>query len=414
MALDTATLFTVATCVTGLLGVFILVVWVQERGTRALAWWGAAYLMGGSAVGLWAAQDAAPMVQALPNALLFIACGMIWNGARIFHGRAVLSLPLCAGAVVWIIAMQFEEFARSEHALVVLSSLVIATYTFCTALELRSGRRRPLGRAWIAFVPLLHSIVFLSPIPLTLLTPPGASSEGWLALFALETLLYVVGAAFIIVIMTQERIALGHKTAAMTDPLTGLFNRRAFYELGQQLMAQQARTKAAVSLLTFDLDHFKSINDRFGHAVGDDTLRLFADTARANVRATDVLARLGGEEFVAILPGGGAEAAMVGERLRAAFQAAAVEISSHRIRATVSVGIATAAAAGEIDRLLLQADKALYSAKKNGRNRVELVGSDPVPESPLAPVPSQNVFRSAIARWNPSQIWAANGTFTGV
>ena len=88
-----------ATCVTGLLGVFILVVWVQERGTRALAWWGAAYLMGGSAVGLWAAQDAAPMVQALPNALLFITCGMILNGARIFHGRAVLSLPLCAGAV---------------------------------------------------------------------------------------------------------------------------------------------------------------------------------------------------------------------------------------------------------------------------------------------------------------------------
>ena len=195
-------------------------------------------------------------------------------------------------------------------------------------------------------MPLLHSIVFLSPIPLTLLTPPGASSDGWLALFALETLLYVVGAAFIIVIMTQERIALGHKTAAMTDPLTGLFNRRAFYELGQQLMAQQARTKAAVSVLAFDLDHFKSINDRFGHAVGDDTLRLFAATARANVRATDVLARLGGEEFVAILPGGAAEAAMVGERLRAAFQAAAVEISSHRIRATVSVGIATAAAAG--------------------------------------------------------------------
>jgi hypothetical protein len=152
---------------------------VQERGTRALAWWGAAYLMGGWAVGLWAAQDAAPMVQALPNALLFIACGMIWNGARIFHGRAVLSLPLCAGAIVWIIAMQFEEFARSEHARVVLSSLVIATYTFCTALELRSERRRPLGRAWIApFVPLLHSIVFLSPIPLTLLTPPGASSDG--------------------------------------------------------------------------------------------------------------------------------------------------------------------------------------------------------------------------------------------
>ena len=246
MALDTATLFTVATCVTGLLGVFILVVWVQERGTRALAWWGAAYLMGGSAVGLWAAQDAAPMVQALPNALLFIACGMIWNGARIFHGRAVLSLPLCAGAD----RLDHCDAVRRVRAIGARAGRAVVSgdrqLYVLTALELRSGRRRPLGRAWIApFVPLLHSIVFLSPIPLTLLTPPGASSEGWLALFALETLLYVVGAAFIIVIMTQERIALGHKTAAMTDPLTGLFNRRAFFELGQQLMAQQARTKAA-------------------------------------------------------------------------------------------------------------------------------------------------------------------------
>ena len=200
----------------------------------------------------------------------------------------------------------------------------------------------------------------------------------------------------------------------MTDPLTGLFNRRAFYDLSQQLIAQQARAKAAVSVLAIDLDHFKSINDRFGHAVGDDALRVFAATARANVRATDVLARLGGEEFVAILPGGSAEAAMVGERLRAAFQAAAVEISSRKIGATVSIGVATAAAPAQIDPMLVHADMALYSAKKNGRNRVELAGSDYIPEPTLAPVPAQNIFRTAIARWNPTQIWAANRTFTGV
>jgi diguanylate cyclase (GGDEF)-like protein len=415
MALDTATLFTVATCVTGLLGVFILVVWVQERGTRALAWWGAAYLMGGSAVGLWTAQDAAPMVQALPNALLFIACGMIWSGARIFHGHAVLPLPLCAGAAVWIVAMQSEAFVQSEHARVVLSSLVIASYTFCTAWELGRERRLPLGRAWFApFVPLLHTVVFLSPIPLTLLTPPGASSDGWLALFALETLLYVVGAAFIIVIMTQERIALGHKAAAMTDPLTGLFNRRAFYELSAQLIAQQARTRSTVSLLAFDLDHFKSINDRFGHAVGDDALKLFAATARANVRATDVLARLGGEEFVAVLPGGSAEAAMIGERLRAAFEVVGVEISSHKIGATVSVGVVTAIAPAQVDRILEQADTALYAAKTNGRNRVEWALGEDIADPPVTSPSPQGAFRNAIARWNPAQIWAANGTFTRV
>ena len=414
MSLDTATLFTVATFVTGLLGVFILVVWVQERGTRALAWWGAAYLMGGSAVGLWGVHDAAaPIIQSMPNALLFIACGMIWNGARLFHGRGIRPVGLLAGAIVWIIAMQVPSFAESEHWRIVLSSLMIASYAFLAALELRRERREH-GRVWFApFVPLLHSVVFLSPIPLTLLTPPGAGSDSWFALFVLQMLLYVVGTAFIVVIMTKERIALAHKTAAMTDPLTGLLNRRAFFDVGRELMVRRARINAPVSALVFDLDHFKSINDRFGHAVGDDTLRLFAATARSNVRATDVLGRLGGEEFAAILPGAPAEAAMVGERLRAAFQAAAAEISSHRTGATVSIGVAAAIAPADIAKMLERADVALYDAKAKGRNRVESADNGPLPaQAPVLTARPGNAFRTAIARWNPAQIWHANGAFT--
>jgi diguanylate cyclase (GGDEF)-like protein len=409
MSLDTATLFTVATFITGLLGVFILVVWVQERGTRALAWWGAAYLMGGSAVGLWSAPGLAPPIaQAVPNALLFVACGMIWNGARVFHGRDALPVGLFAGAVAWILAMQFPAFKESEHLRVVLSSLVIANYTFLTAFELRRERRRSVARAWFSpFVPLLHGVVFLSPIPLTLLTP----SDGWFALFGLQTLLYVIGMAFIAVIMTKERVALGHKAAAMTDPLTGLFNRRAFFEAGHQLMARQARTNSPISVLVFDLDHFKSINDRFGHAVGDDALRVFAMMARNNLRASDVLGRLGGEEFAAVLPGGSAEAAMVGERLRAAFEAAAAEVSTYRIGATVSVGVASWVAPTDINLLLERADSALYRAKSNGRNRVERVDGSLPGTGSLNTEQARGVLRSAIARWNPSLIRSANRTF---
>jgi diguanylate cyclase (GGDEF)-like protein len=392
MPLDTTTLLTVATCVTGLLGVVILVVWVQERGTRALAWWGAAYLIGGSAVGLWSVQSgASPLAQAAPNMLLFIAGGMIWNGARIFQGRPVLVGGLFAGATLWTIAMQFSAFAQSEHLRVVLSSLVIAAYTFLTAFELQHERRKPVARAWFApFMPVMHSIVFLSPIPLTLLTPPGTSSDGWLALFALETILYVVGTAFIVVIMAKERVALSHKNAAMTDPLTGLFNRRAFHEIGQELMTRQAKSRSPISLLLYDLDHFKSINDRFGHLVGDDVLRVFAITARNNLRATDVLSRLGGEEFAVLLPGGPAEAKMVGERLRVAFEAAAVEIGAHRMEATVSAGAASALAPVDVFQLMGAADRALYEAKLSGRNCVVMAPSDalpppvPMPEAPRA------------------------------
>lgn len=417
MSLDTATLFTVATCVTGLLGVFILVVWVHDRGTHALAWWGAAYLLGGSAVGLWGAQGGASSVaQAVPNALLFLACGMIWNGARVFHGRGTLPGGLSAGAIAWTAAMQFSGFAASEHARVVLSSLVIASYTFLTALELRRERRSEFAKSWLAsLVPLLHSVVFLSPIPLTLLTPPGASSDGWFALVVLQTLLYVVGTAFIVVIMTKERVALGHKTAAMTDPLTGLFNRRAVFEAGQMLIARQTRTNAPVSVLVFDLDHFKAINDRFGHVCGDDTLRLFAATARSNLRDTDVLGRLGGEEFVAILPGGPVEAAMIGERLRAAFQVAVREMSSSRMNATVSVGVATWMAPANLNLLLERADAALYRAKSMGRNRVELAVNESLPEpSPPLEESPRHTLRSAIPRWNPTQFRDANRPFTRV
>jgi diguanylate cyclase (GGDEF)-like protein len=199
------------------------------------------------------------------------------------------------------------------------------------------------------------------------------------ALFAFETVIYVVGTAFVVVVMAKEHVALVHKTAAMTDLLTGLFNRRAFLQTAHTLIAQRRRKSLPVSVLLFDLDKFKSINDRFGHAVGDDALRVFAATALANVRATDVIGRLGGEEFAAIIPGNAEEAGLVAERLRAAFQVAGVVISGHEMGATVSIGIATAIPPVEIDALLARSDAALYRAKHNGRNRVEFDNGEAMP-----------------------------------
>ena len=373
MIFDQTTLFTVATSITGLLGVFLLVLWLQERSMRALAWWGSAYLLGAFAVTLWGEQARYSfMTPELPNALLFVACGMIWNGARLFQGRAVLPGGLFAGAVVWLIATQYEGFAASDHARTVLSSLVIALYAFLTAFELRRERRRSLARRWFWIaIPLLHATVFLAPIAQIVLLPTAVSPDRLFALFAFETVTYVVGTAFVIVVMAKERVAQVHKTAAMTDLLTGLFNRGAFLDAAHRLMAEQAKKHQPISALLFDLDTFKSINDRFGHAVGDETLKVFASIASARMRASDVLGRIGGEEFAAILPGDAAEAGLVAERLRLAFQAAGVVISDHRIGATVSVGVATATAPVHLDTLLAHADAALYRAKHNGRNRVE-------------------------------------------
>jgi diguanylate cyclase (GGDEF)-like protein len=384
MLFDQATLFAVATSITGLLGVFLIMLWLQDRGVRALAWWGGAYLMGTSAVMLWGARGTPDLVAPeLPTAFLFIACGMVWSGARLFHGRTVLPGALFAGAVVWFLAMQSIAFAESEQARVTLSSFVIASYAFLTGFELRRERRRELAArwSWIA-IPLLHGAVFLAPVAQILLLPV-ASSDALFALFAFETVIYVVGTAFVVMVMAKERVALVHKTAAMTDLLTGLFNRRAFLEAANQLIELRGRKSLPVSILLFDLDKFKSINDRFGHAVGDDALKVFASTAAANMRSTDIIGRLGGEEFAAILPGNAADAGVVAERLRAAFQDAGVVISGHAIGATVSIGVATAIPPVQVDPLLAKADAALYRAKHNGRNRIEFNSEEPAP----APAP---------------------------
>jgi diguanylate cyclase (GGDEF)-like protein len=129
-------------------------------------------------------------------------------------------------------------------------------------------------------------------------------------------------------------------------------------------------------LLLMDLDHFKQINDRFGHAVGDRALRLFAAVVRAELAPGDVLGRLGGEEFAALLPGRDlAEAKAVADRIRRAFALAGETVAGHRVEARVSIGMALQhGSARRLEDLLEEADAALYRAKANGRDRVELPG----------------------------------------
>jgi diguanylate cyclase (GGDEF)-like protein len=376
MSLDTPTLLIVSICIAAMLGLFLCFAWIQDRNIRALGWWGAAYLLGGFAVALWMLDSlvSPPLPYGFANALLFVACGMVWNGARLFHGRRVLPLALFAGGAVWLTASQFSAFTQSASSRVVLSFIIVSIYTFSTARALWRDRRGPSRRAAI-FVPLLHGMVFLPPIPLAFMPPAGQGaslfSGGWTAVFTLEILLYAVGTAFIVLTMAKERTENVHKAAAVTDGLTGLLNRRGFLDRAQTLMSRKSSASGSITVLMFDLDHFKSINDRFGHATGDEALRIFAATLKANLRASDIIGRLGGEEFAAVLPSPLGETRVVAERIRAAFEAAGMEVAGHRLGATVSIGGTCAATPGyDMEALLARADTALYSAKANGRNRL--------------------------------------------
>ncbi|EGP06667.1 sensory box/GGDEF domain-containing protein [Bradyrhizobiaceae bacterium SG-6C] len=168
--------------------------------------------------------------------------------------------------------------------------------------------------------------------------------------------------------LNQMRIANGHKSDAMKDALTGLLNRRALLDNPQEI------APAGTAVVMMDLDYFKAINDRFGHDSGDRILMAFADVIHANIRANDLAARMGGEEFCIIMPDSTPKSsAAVADRIRSQIEATSVQTASGPIRATVSAGIAVRSTEPEtMQSLLNRADAALYEAKASGRNRVEI------------------------------------------
>jgi diguanylate cyclase (GGDEF)-like protein len=159
---------------------------------------------------------------------------------------------------------------------------------------------------------------------------------------------------------------------AGTDALTGLPNQRASHETLQRMMAQSARTGQPLSLLLLDLDHFKKVNDVFGHAAGDNVLAAVGVTLRSSVRDADFCGRFGGEEFIALLPNTDlAGAGLVAEKIRAGVET--IQVPAVHRDISISIGVATAPDHGvEVEVVSRRADRALYAAKEAGRNRVEL------------------------------------------
>jgi len=386
MILDVNTLFIVTITVMGMLGILLIGVWLQNRGMRALAWWGAAYLVGGMSVWLLGARGSISDLLSIDiaNALLFVACGLTWSGARLFDGRGVKPVAMFIGTFMWVGACQIPAFMASMDARVILSSLIISGYTMVVAFEFWRGRAEPLGSRWPAILVLgAHAFLFMLRIPLALTTSLDGSSvtlweSGWFAIIGLESLLYAIAFAVIVVAMAKERGELKYKTASLIDPLTGIPNRRSFFEETLKRLDPASNDARPLVVILFDLDRFKKINDQFGHNIGDHVLRIFAEKATQNLRPGDVIGRLGGEEFAAVLSGIELSTAFaLAEQIRIAFGSAARKLDRQAIGATVSAGIALLhKSEADIDSLLARADQALYVAKAQGRDRVEIAELD--------------------------------------
>jgi diguanylate cyclase (GGDEF)-like protein len=382
MNLDINTLFLVTIYVEAILGLLLLFAWAQNTAITAVAWWGFAHLLRAASVTLFGLYGSVSNIISidLANAILFTSFALTWTGARLFDHRKPEFVLLFAGAALWLVACRIPGFTDSFDLRLLLSSGIITAYTWAAAFEFWRGRSEPLVSRWPAiFMLFAHGALYLLRTPLGDLLPwltrnnPLLESV-WLSVLSFEALLFTIAIAFILLAMAKERAEYRHKTAAMIDPLTGISNRRAFLQEGEEHFGRQVSDPRPTAVMLLDLDNFKSINDHYGHAVGDRVLEIFAKIASSCLRRIDLFGRLGGEEFGALLHDTTRDRALVvAEQIRSAFAAATREVDGRPIAGTVSIGIVVAGDTMlDLSALLAQADHALYRAKHAGRNRIEI------------------------------------------
>jgi diguanylate cyclase (GGDEF)-like protein len=378
MQIDLPTLMAVANFATTVSGLMLLFCWLQDRRLVTLALWGSGLVMMAVGSMLLALRGTIPLSWSIAGGggLCLLSYGLTWCGARAFEGRRLVHVLAAAGAVAWLVACQFDLFLASMTVRVQLYSALTGAYALLTASEYWRARDPELMSRWPAIVLLLiHAVVFglralfADAVPFVVVV--AGATPPWLALIGAAMLAHFFCMAFLVMGLVKERLELQYRRAALIDPLTGIANRRAFFERGAPLLRATIDEGRPAALLVLDLDLFKRVNDTFGHQAGDEVLCAFCATATALLRPGDLFGRTGGEEFACLLPGANAAAAIkVAERIRVAFGGRQVDGGAPV--STVSVGVATTADAGcDLTALLAAADRALYQAKANGRNRVE-------------------------------------------
>ena len=265
---------------------------------------------------------------------------------------------------------------------------------FLRAMVLRFGR----GRACLV-VTVIGVLASLAVSLVINLLIQRSSHELWVSLLMSAGIPALIAppVTWLVVSLLQdaERARRAAEWLSVTDPLTGAFNRRHFFVVGERRFAHSRQAHEPVCVLLLDVDNFKAINDAHGHAAGDRVLIEVARACKASLREADLLARYGGEEFVALLPATDlAVALQVAERVRASVaESYVVTDTGAAVQPTVSVGVAMLAAGStSFDGLLAQADLAMYEAKRGGKNRV---GANPAPRS--APAQPEQQATAAVA-----------------
>ncbi len=374
MPLDYTSLLIALAFAAACLAVTMFAAWLSARTEGFLLTWaiGAALIVAHVLTYSVYVHEPRPFLAVVAFSLLIFGLTMIYAAAVQFRThrlqvRSTIVLALAAQVVA------LAGFATSMDGIgFILTNVVAAVLLFATAWQYALVRPEAPG-ATLGLISL-YSIVGVSFLlcAAVLLADGsfvlGRAPDTWAEDVNLATAIGgIAGVGALSLALNQARIARSHRRDAETDMLTGLLNRRALFD---KYDAQDL--PPFTSVVVFDLDGFKAVNDAYGHAVGDEVLRRFAATLRAGVRNIDTIARLGGEEFAVVLPRSGTETSLqVAERIRSAFANIVVETEDGTVRCTVSAGVAaTAAEERPFADVLRSADEALYSAKRSGRDKV--------------------------------------------
>ncbi len=380
MNLDIPTLMIAGSFVAAMCGLLLMFAWWQYRETNAALWWAGGDFALGTGVILLALgfiHEAPPLFLAGLTCLV-VSPILVWAAARSFRERRVPLLAIFGGIGVWFLSVAALRTYGLENFFPVANTLIAVGFLGAGVREItRSGSGTNGTRLPLAAIVVLHACMLTLAIPDILvgrmsgLEPPPLASVFGIVHF--ETLIYVIGSAVLLVAMMKERSESRYSHAADTDVLTALPNRRAFQAMAARILDRARHDGTPVAIIICDLDHFKAVNDTYGHAIGDRVLKVFAIAARQAIRPNEFISRIGGEEFAAIFPGVSAQASCVtAQRIREAFAAAAETVDEHAVAATVSIGVAIAEEGNvPLEALMEAADAALYRAKINGRNRVE-------------------------------------------
>jgi diguanylate cyclase (GGDEF)-like protein len=371
-----ATLLAITVFTPALAGCLLLLSWLQHRSIVALALWAAGFITASLALALViVGRDTIPDFWSIivGNALLAAAYGILWSGARKFEGKKPSILLALLGVALWLAACSIAPIYARPQARGVVIAAIAMSYTLLAVVELWRGRDDGGWRWPIVLLLLGHAVFVPMHIPLAgAWHHPDPSQVDLLTFAIFEGAFVAICSAYLFGGMAKDKIAARYRHASLTDPLTGIANRRSFFETGERLLMRAGHAGQPTALLMFDLDRFKSINDGFGHQAGDAVLTAFCRLAAAQLRPTDLFGRIGGEEFAMLLPNTGEQDALrLAERLRTAFEATSYAVGGNALTATVSAGVAISDRAnGDIVALIKAADQALYRAKVAGRNRV--------------------------------------------